>query len=472
MWSLQDRASPVARGDGSGRTRGGEAGNAGTCGHRIGREDDRMKQAIVIGSGAGGAMAAKDLQGAFQVTVLEAGDEFQPLASDFDNLARLRKTGMFLSESMISRLFPAMRIQKATSGMVLVYGRCTGGTTTLATANGLRYDESLRALGIDLDEEFEEVSREVPLSTAHQKHWPPQIKALFDACERLGFDPIPTTKMIDFARCIHCGRCVLGCRAGAKWDSRSLLSESLDKGASLKTNCTVTRLEIDSGGNAVQAVHVKENGKAATYSADLIVLAAGGLGTPIILSDSGIACEPTLFVDPVLCVAAPYKDSGLEQEVPMPFLMERDGYMLSPYMDYLSFFFNKSWRLPSGDILSMMIKLADSSVGVSRRKKTEKDLTEVDEERLKTAVAECKAILGEMGIAEKDMFFGTLNAGHPGGMLPLTAEEADSLHNRRLPQNLYVADATLLPESFGNPPIYTILALAKRVAKVCTAAIA
>ncbi|MCD8347053.1 MAG: hypothetical protein LUD16_03670 [Lachnospiraceae bacterium] len=55
-------------------------------------------------------------------------------------------------------------------------------------------------------------------------------------------------------------------------------------------------------------------------------------------------------------------------------------------------------------------------------------------------------------------------------MLPLTAEEADTLHNRRLPQNLYIADATLLPESMGNPPIWTILALAKRVAKICTAA--
>ena len=77
-----------------------------------------------------------------------------------------------------------------------------------------------------------------------------------------------------------------------------------------------------------------------------------------------------------------------------------------------------------------------------------------------------------IGIAENNMFLGTLNAGHPGGMLPLTSEEQTSFHNRRLPENLYIADATLLPESMGNPPIWTILALAKRIAKVCTAAIA
>ncbi|MCD7755250.1 MAG: choline dehydrogenase, partial [Firmicutes bacterium] len=70
-----------------------------------------------------------------------------------------------------------------------------------------------------------------------------------------------------------------------------------------------------------------------------------------------------------------------------------------------------------------------------------------------------------------DIFLGTLNAGHPGGMLPLTSEESKSFHNRRLPDNLYIADATLLPESMGNPPIWTILALAKRIAKVCMAVI-
>jgi len=32
-----------------------------------------MKKAIVVGSGAGGATAAKELQGAFDVTLLEAG---------------------------------------------------------------------------------------------------------------------------------------------------------------------------------------------------------------------------------------------------------------------------------------------------------------------------------------------------------------------------------------------------------------
>jgi choline dehydrogenase-like flavoprotein len=63
------------------------------------------------------------------------------------------------------------------------------------------------------------------------------------------------------------------------------------------------------------------------------------------------------------------------------------------------------------------------------------------------------------------MFFGTLNAGHPGGMLPLTSAEAVTLRSPRLPENLYVADASLLPEALGKPPILTIMALAKKIAK-------
>jgi choline dehydrogenase-like flavoprotein len=65
------------------------------------------------------------------------------------------------------------------------------------------------------------------------------------------------------------------------------------------------------------------------------------------------------------------------------------------------------------------------------------------------------------------MFLGTMNAGHPGGMLPLTAKESVSLHSDRLPENLYVADATLFPNSLGNPPILTIVALAKRISQLC-----
>ena len=55
---------------------------------------------------------------------------------------------------------------------------------------------------------------------------------------------------------------------------------------------------------------------------------------------------------------------------------------------------------------------------------------------------------------------------HPGGMLPLTQKEKETLRHADLPDNLYIADATLLPRSMGNPPMLTIMALAKKIAAI------
>ncbi|MBP3736432.1 MAG: hypothetical protein J6I56_05370 [Lachnospiraceae bacterium] len=90
-------------------------------------------------------------------------------------------------------------------------------------------------------------------------------------------------------------------------------------------------------------------------------------------------------------------------------------------------------------------------------------MTSADHETMKRAVEKCREILARMGVPENEQFLGTLNAGHPGGMLPLTAAEKDTLHAPVLPENLYVADATILPKSLGNPPILTIMALAKKI---------
>jgi hypothetical protein len=79
----------------------------------------------------------------------------------------------------------------------------------------------------------------------------------------------------------------------------------------------------------------------------------------------------------------------------------------------------------------------------------------------------CKQILYKLGKKDPDIFLGTLNAGHPGGTLPLTEKDSQTLHPECLPSNLYVADASLFPNSLGNPPILTIAAMAKRISKIC-----
>jgi choline dehydrogenase-like flavoprotein len=424
-----------------------------------------MKKAIVVGSGAGGATVAKELQGHYEVTVLEAGKEFKPFGMELEGLEKLRRFGLLFDEREIQFVIPAYKTRRVTGEMILVNGSGMGGTTTICTGNALRMDRDLKALEIDLDAEFEQIYREIPVTTSHQKKWHKVTRELFAIFQELGLDPQPMPKMGEYDRCLHCGRCQLGCPNGIKWDSRQFLKIAQENGAQLITGCQVERVVIE-GGRAT-GVLAKNGRSRHFFPADLVVLAAGGLGTPVILEASGIHCEPRLFVDPVLCVAARSPKSMQHKDITMPFVSVLEHTILSPYFDHLSFFFNRGWRLPAGDIVSIMIKLADDERGSVSSRGVNKTLTGQDRQRLDESVAICKQILRRFGAHDEDIFLGTVIAGHPGGMLPLTKKEARSFHSDRLPENLYVADASLLPKSLGNPPILTIIAMAKRISKIC-----
>jgi choline dehydrogenase-like flavoprotein len=267
-----------------------------------------------------------------------------------------------------------------------------------------------------------------------------------------------------YEKCISCGRCVFGCKNGAKWDSREFLQVARERGAQVITNCRVERVMIENG--RAMGVRARHGWKQEFIPADLIILAAGGFGTPVILENSGIPCESRLFIDPVLTVATKYENALQCKEIQMPFFVRREHYILSPYFDYVPFLFNKGWKYPAKDTLGIMIKLADSNEGSISRQGLSKALTVQDKDRLDGAVQTAKEVLYQFGAKDENIFLGTLNGGDPGGMLPLTSREAESLHHDRLPENLYVADASLLPQSLGNPPILTIVALAKRICKL------
>lgn len=424
-----------------------------------------VKKVIVVGSGAGGATVAKELQGKFDVTVVEAGNSFHPFTTNLSTIEKIKNTHALFNERLIQLIFPSMKIGKTKNGIVLVRGAGYGGSTPISAGNAIRADKDLKAIGIDLDTEFREISQEIPVSTEHQKTWHEQTRQTYEICHDMGLKPVATPKMIYSKQCIGCGKCILGCPRGAKWDSRRYLYQALQKGAHLISNCKVQKVVIENG-RALGVVTTCGWHKQ-FYPADLVVLGAGGLGSPVILQNSGIECEERLFVDPVLCVAANIEGSYQNEEIPMPFIVRKEHFIISPYFDFLSYFFNRNWHYPSGSIYSLMIKLADTNSGSINSHGVKKSLSNADIQRLREGVEICKQIFHRLGKKESELFLGIINAGHPGGMLPLTEKEARTFHHDQLPNNLYISDATLFPRSLGNPPILTIVAMAKHVSAMC-----
>ena len=387
-----------------------------------------MNKAVVIGSGAGGAMCARELQGKFQVTVLEAGREFQPFNLNLSWIEKFRKTGLLADAREIGWLFPAMRIRQAGADMILVSGHGSGGTTTISTGNALRRDGDLRALGIDLDEEFGELAREIPVFSGHQEKWRPRTRDFFAICRDMKLDPQAMPKMGDYARCRGCGRCVLGCPHGVKWDSRRLLDQARRRGARLLTSRRVERI-----------VHEKAAPAAcwARHGIEKSVL-PGRPGRPGRRrpGHAGASCRtPASPASPgcssIRCCAWPPKWKAVSRTASCPCLSpsRRKATSSRPTSTISVFSSTANGARRPGNIYSLMIKLADENQGGIARGRIQKTLTAADRERLEEAVATCAEMFQRAGVDKSRLFFGTLNAGHPGGMLPLTAAQAKTLHD-------------------------------------------
>ncbi|MGZ7068737.1 MAG: NAD(P)-binding protein, partial [Methanobacterium sp.] len=78
-------------------------------------------KAIVVGTGAGGATAARELaKNGYDVLILEAGKEFKPFRRLLSVAGPLRRTGLLGDEKTITRLFPPMDTMRSANDLVLV----------------------------------------------------------------------------------------------------------------------------------------------------------------------------------------------------------------------------------------------------------------------------------------------------------------------------------------------------------------
>jgi choline dehydrogenase-like flavoprotein len=110
--------------------------------------------------------------------------------------------------------------------------------------------------------------------------------------------------------------------------------------------------------------------------------------------------------------------------------------------------------------LTLMVKVRDEIGGSIGPRWVNKALQAADRQKLAQGVGMAKAILTQAGA--KHIFKTWHFAAHPGGSVRI-GDGVDSELQSRL-KNLYVCDASVIPEAWGLPPTVTLLCLAKRLA--------
>jgi choline dehydrogenase-like flavoprotein len=420
---------------------------------------------IVVGSGAGGATVARELQSnGFEVSILEAGSPFKPFTRNISWSEPLRRWGLLGDEGNFRHLFPHMNMLRSSADLLLVRGLTTGGSTVLSCGNIVRTHRGLGEIGLDLTPEFQELEDKIHPKPFPQERWRPLTSKMYHVALEMGLKPQPTPKAVDPHLCVSCGLCEVGCHRGARWDSRRFLSEATNQGATLHTNCKVEKVILEK--DTVKGVEINQQGKKKSLKADLVVLSAGGIGTPQILKNSGLKVENRLWADIVLTLGGVVPRARQLEEPPMVWFTEHENYILSPYLDILSHFFHKPWRKVSvKDRVGLMVKLADTEKGAVYEDGTvEKDITPHDNECFDEAVSLAKEIMMGAGVSEP-LVNGMYNGGHLGGTVPLKKGDVSLMKPSWLPDGLWVADLSLVPRSQGMPTILLTAALALKVAR-------
>lgn len=423
---------------------------------------NRKYEFIIIGSGAGGATLGKEL--AFRgkdVLILEKG-KYEQKFGTFRDIARFYD---IRRASETKRLTP--------EGVMVFRAFMAGGTTVVSCGNGIRsLEKELAEFGIFLEEEFTEAEREMNISLLGEKFLSSASQKLKWAAETLGYQMNLMPKFIDFKECKKCGKCIAGCPYHAKWSATDFLDQALRHGATICYKTVARRLLIKHG-QVKGVVAVGPQGEK-TILADTVILAAGGLSTPLILNRSGIKEAGTnLFLD--LYVNTSGEAEGINQLNEPIMAMVNDeflptkGFIISPFIN--------RWEigryaeqgkagllLNNSHLMGFMTKIADSAVGrILPDGNISKTITKRDRIRLQEGSSLAKEIMIKAGARKGSLVDSAIQGAHPGGSAAIGKVVDNNLQTKV--DNLFVCDASVLPVASGLPPILTITALAKRLAK-------
>lgn len=195
---------------------------------------------------------------------------------------------------------------------------------------------------------------------------------IMDSARDLGYEWHPLPKFIYQERCQpNCWRCVYGCPFGTKWNARVYVGEAVDNGARLITRAKARRMLVEDK-RAVGAEYVW-SGTTHHVHAPIVVIAAGGVASPMILRSSGIrAAGYDWFFDLLVTVMGTVDDSegGTEHPMAAGLRMADDGYIMTDmtvpgalHRIFNAEIFRFDKLFSHAGTLAIMIKIKDSLGG-------------------------------------------------------------------------------------------------------------
>jgi choline dehydrogenase-like flavoprotein len=461
---------------------------------------------VIVGSGAGGAVAAATLaEAGLDVIVLEAGQAYDRESYPADPLEAIaslyRDGGLTIAEGR-----PPIPVPVA---------RTAGGTTVINSGTCFRAPDPVLAhwrerFGVEWADrlapdfaEAEEFLRVTPLDPERMGR---NGQLAMEGAAALGASGGPISR--NAGSCVQCSSCPYGCRIDAKRGMHvSYLPRAVAAGARLRTGAEVRRVLVERGRAAgVRCAGYTVRARRAT------IVAGGALGTPELLLRSGLGGRQVgrnLHIHPACWIGGRYDEEvrGWEGVMQSYYVDEWEAQRILLEATFTPLPFGGAWLLGSGRehqesilgferIGSIGVHLSDESAGrVSLTRdgslRARYALTAADANRLAFGIARAAEVHFAAGAVEVYPNIGRvpvlrqneladfeattfrpselrLEAFHPMGTARIAADPregacaADGSVNGV--EGLYVADASLFPTSVGVNPMMTIVAFSKQVA--------
>jgi choline dehydrogenase-like flavoprotein len=424
--------------------------------------DGHRYDAIVVGTGMGGAVIARELavRGS-DVLVVETGEPASHLGSFKDALRMY--DGNALTRTP----------KRSTEGTILWRTLMAGGSTVVSCGNcTCCLEHELAELGVDLSDDLAAMEIEMGLRALEEEKLSDMGRRIREGARDLGYNFELMPKTVDPEKCTACGNCVFGCVRGAKWTAERPLNEAVEHGAEVLYGITIERA-LRSNGHVTGVAGRGPEGEFEA-AADAVVLAAGGFGTAPILAGSGIKdAGSNLFIDILVNVYASTDESFRTVEPQMSlvdteFHAER-GFLLSPFLQYP----RATRMIEAGPTVAarsvrhtfgMMVKTADDPAGrVYPDGTVSKPVTAADQSRLDDGVEIATEVLVAAGVRPDSVVVTKPQGAHPGGTAAVGTVVDSDLQTEV--DGLFVGDASVLPEAPGMPPMLTIGALGRRLGR-------